>query len=230
LFEPGKADRDARGAGIGVAIARYPAHALVASCDRAAEVDAPGVVARVERQRLERNRNLGHPALLVDARRGRPNTLPLPLFVGDVLVQRFLAQAVGIGLKAIAAAPIVERIEDHREPVVAEHLFALAQDSRRDVGGAAVVEARADVQIVGVVHHVDDRPFARGGVFGRLDLVKVIDRRCEGPGFLVEYAVDDRRGRRAHDPERLFAAAFGGALLCERRQGAQRAADQKPSN
>ena len=143
--------------GIGVAVARDPARALVAPGDRAAEVDAPRVVLGIERQRLERNRDLRDPALLVD-RRGRvPDAFPVPLLLADVLEDAFLAQAVRIRHEAIAAAPVVERVEQHREPVVAEHFFALPQDARRDLARVAVVEARADVDRVLVVQQIDDR-------------------------------------------------------------------------
>ena len=95
----------------------------------------------IERQRLERDRDLRDPASLVD-RRGRvPDAFPVPLLLADVLEQPLLAQAVRIRHEAIAAAPIVERVEQHREPVVAEYLFALAENPGRDL--ARVADRRA---------------------------------------------------------------------------------------
>ena len=127
---------------------------------------------------------------LVDGRGRGPNSLPVPLFVGNVLVERFLAQTVGVGLEAITAAPVVIRIEHHREPVVAKDLLALAADAGGDLARIAIEEARADVQRLGVVHHVDQRALARRRVLGRLDLVQVVELLIGEPRSAVFGRVD----------------------------------------
>ena len=70
--------------------------------------------------------------------------------------QPFLAQAVRVRHETIAAASVVERIEQHGKPIVTEHLLALAADARRDRARVAVVQARGDVDRVRVLHHVHD--------------------------------------------------------------------------
>jgi hypothetical protein len=124
-----------------------------------------------------------------------------------------LPQTVRIRDEAIAAAPIVERVEEHREPVVAEYLLALAQDAGRDLARILIVEPRAYVERVGVVHQIDDRSIAGRRIFGGLDLVQILDLRRETPRFLVEYAVDDGRACDANDADGLRARTVGNGFL-----------------
>ncbi len=129
-----------------------------------------------------------------------------------------LAQAVRVRHEAIAAALVVERIEQHREPVVAEHLLALAQDARRDLARVAIVESRGDVDRVRVVQQIDDRALGGRRVLGRLDLVQVLELGRELPGCLVEHAVDDGRRCRADDADGFLAGAVGQRFLAPGRQ------------
>ena len=168
----------------------------------------------IERQRLERDRDLGDPALLVD-RRGRvPDAFPVPLLLADVLEQPLLAQAVRIRHEAIAAAPIVERVEQHREPVVAEYLFALPENARRDLARVAVVEARADVDRVLVVQSNRRRCArwpARTRSVGSRAGPRAASASCQASSSSTPSMTGGVRG--ADDPDGFLAGAVGDRFL-----------------
>ena len=120
-------------AGVGVAVARDPGHALV----RAARSRAPKLMPQVSLLGSNDSVLNGIAISVIQPRSSivaAVSQMPSqsPLHLADVLEEPVVAHAVRVRLEAIAAAAVVERVEDHREPVVAEYLFALPQDPRRD--------------------------------------------------------------------------------------------------
>ena len=138
LLQTGKADGRAADARVHAAIPRDPGHALVLPRDDAKEVQPPRVVVRIERERLERNGHLGHPAALVLRRLGVVDSVPIELALRGVLVQPVDAHAVRADDEDIAGAAVVEGVEDDREVIVAREELSLPQDVRADAVRIAV--------------------------------------------------------------------------------------------
>src|SRR5690606_2024388 len=83
--------RGARHAWIDLAVARGPRDALVAAAANAIEVDAPRGRIGIEAERLERDADLGGPAVCVALRLRFPDAIPVAFHVVDVLEKAFPA-------------------------------------------------------------------------------------------------------------------------------------------
>ena len=195
-----------------------PAVLFELAIDVAGDVEAPHRARLREAEALERDRELGDPALGGAARAHVPDRVPLgvQLAVRDQAVDQ---RAGRIGGEVEGAALIAEGVEQDLDAIVgAEHGVAghlRAEDARR-----LVVEGEdADVEPIAVGEQRDGGALARRGAFGRLALHQLADRRRRAPGRLVEHAVDrdrlgDRRHRRGsrprHGPLRPPCAADAG--------------------
>ena len=199
LFQAGKAGGDADDARIVGAITGNPGDFLPLSAHRTGEVDSPRVVVRIEGNRLQGNRDLRGPAFGVGCGCHVPDRVPDRKVLADVLVDRFMLDAVGVGFELVAAAPVVEGRENDRDAVVvAESKRSVAQGTGGDPPGLAVPEAPADVQRFVVVEQVDFGTFARLGALDGARLVEIVNDGRPRPHGIVEAPVDHRRRVRSH--------------------------------
>ncbi len=104
-----------------------------------------------------------------------PDAAPVPVNLGDVLEQSLGTYAVRIEIKDVAGAPLVERIENDLEAVVAFGPVSLPEHTRNDPFWFAVLELRADVQGIVAINDVETGFLRRLTKFVRTDLVHVID-------------------------------------------------------
>ncbi len=159
----------------------------------ASKVDAPGFQVRVERQGLEGDCDLGHPALFVDARFTVPDPRPVPVHGGGVGVQGLGPDAVGVDLKNVAATALVERVQHHRELIVREQRCALNKLIGQDSIGLAVVQSDTHIQCVIVVEEIHAGLLAGRRVLVRVHLVEVRHHRGLRPDLVVQPTVQHRR-------------------------------------
>ena len=186
-----KPHRFAGDAGVCIVVSRHPAGQLIGPADIPREIDAPGVVVRVEGKRLEGNGHFRRPATVFLRGGGAPDPAPVPVGTRRVLVNGFHAHAIRIHLEAIAVTLVVERIDDQRKEIVTPELPALSQNGADHLKGLG--HACAHVERVVVVEDQDARGVRRGLVFERFYLVKVIDDGRVFPDCLIQPAVDHRR-------------------------------------
>ncbi len=177
LLEPFEADGRPGDARVHLPVARHPAYRLVVALDRALEVDAPGLAARIERDRLEGDPHLGRPAGGVDRHPGVPRRIEVALQIRRVLIEGFPAHAVRVDLESVAAAAVEVRVEYDREAVLAAEPSALAQHLRGDRVRAAVPQPRGDVERLVRVEETDLGRLGRLGILDGLELVEVFDER-----------------------------------------------------
>ena len=165
-------------------------------------------VARLEAQRLERDAELGRPALGGGRRGHPPDGVPVRVdvaaLVGDLGVG---AGAGGVGREDEAVAAVGEGVEQHLEGVLLGAGEVLVDVVDDDAGRLGIAAARADVEelvVEGDVH--------LGGLGGRLAFQRVrlhegVGGRRRLPDGVVEHAVDDDRRGGAHGGERAAAVA-----------------------
>src|SRR3989454_3703996 len=98
-----------------------------------------------------------------------------------------------------------------------------------------VVAAHDDVESVGVMRHLDDRPLGGGGSRERFALAEVVDRVCRRPERLVESAVErHRRSDQCRSNRRRARSSASRVLLLSRSHATQyadpreRDADARP--
>ncbi len=184
--------------------------ALVAARDLAPEVDTPGAVrgAMVEAKLGERDPHLGGPAVAGAAGLALPHAVP-GIVVPAVVEQRPIGEhARRVDGEVVAAAPVVERIEEQDEAVAGHALVAPAQ-ARDDRVGVRVPHPRPDVERVVVVGD------AHFGALGRRLAFVLIGLEPAGHGWrllpdrLVELAVHVHRLRQAHRLDRARDEAVG---------------------
>ena len=192
LLKSGEARHEPRAREILAAIVRDPAELLAVGPVPAREVDAPGVARRIEGQRLQRDDGLGGPAFRVLAGGGVPDALPVPVLAIGVGVDRLAPHAVRIDVKRVTGAALVERVERHRETVLAEGHVLLVEDFGDDRLGPGVPEARREIQVVVVERNIDARALGGSAVLVRHHDVQVLDERRLLPHGVVEPAVEDR--------------------------------------
>ena len=167
-----------------------PAVALVQALDLPLDVEPPGGLPRPEAQRLERQRDLGHPALVRDARARVPDTVPLEARLR--LVVRDLP--VGAGARRVhgeeeAVALVEERVEDDRDAVVHVEVRVSGELRRDDRGRRAV--ATEDPESRGCRHRT--RPGPR---YPRWRPRPARDRAAPGRRSARRGSTPARRGRR----------------------------------
>ena len=209
LLNSGEARHETRTRQILAAIVREPAELLVVRPVPAREVDAPGVARRIEGQRLQRDDGLGGPAFRVLAGGGIPDALPVPVLAIGVGVDRLAPRAVRIDVKLVTGAALVERVEGHREAVVAEGHVLLVEHLGDDRLGPGVPEARREIQVVVVECYVDARALGGSAVLVRHHDVQVLHERRLLPHEVVEPAVEDRRLLRAVRGDGLAGRVVG---------------------
>ena len=192
-----------------------PERPLVASPDVALEVHAPHLLlAGWVPQGLERDRELGRPAHVGDARADFPRAVPvqveaaaraphlhlrvaepaptLPL-VGHLSV---VLDAGGVGAEHEAVLPVAVRVEDEAERVGLVEGRIAARVGDDDARGFAVVADHADEQGVGRHHEPHLGAFGRRLAFERLLLPEPAHRHGRGPcGVAEDVAVNRRRAR-----------------------------------
>ena len=186
---------------------------LVAAANRAADLEAPGLVgAAVEAQRLERDDHLHRPAAGEAAGADVPHRVPVA--VGLTLVDDRVVgeRAERAGVEHEAAAPVVEGVEADADVVVLPQRGAVAPVLVGDplLGRRRVVDPRADVDVLVVEHQPHVGALAGRLPGGRHRLDEIAERRVLGVDGLVERAVDVERGRQPDGPHRGLAALVAG--------------------
>ena len=220
LLQTCKACRQADDARVVGAITGNPGDFLPLPAHRAGKVDAPGVVFRIERDRLQGNRNLRDPAVGACGRCDVPDRIPDRKVLADVLVDRFMLDAVGVGFELVAAAPVVVGRQDHRDSViVTEPKRPVTQGTGGDQVGLAVPEASADVQRIVIVEQVDHGTFRRFSPLDGLRLMKIVYDGCPRPDGVVHTAVDHRRRVRPYHSDRLHDIELRTRLLSRAQTG-----------
>ena len=197
---------------------RRPVVDLVFPANPPAEIDAPdAAAAALESQRLERNSDLGRPAVGSGPRGDGPYGIParvhLAAFVGNLRVG-FRAERVDG--EDVAIAPIGEGVEDHLEAVLLAGREILSNVVDDDAARRGIAAEHADVERVAVE---GDAHFGRFGgrlALMRLGLHEVGGRHADPPNLLVERAVERHGGPRFDG--RHHAAAIGRSQLKGRRR------------
>ncbi len=166
--------------------------------------DAPALLAAAggEAQGGERDAELDVVAFRRDAARALPQAIParILLVAAVALVADDVAlHAERVRHQLVAAAVVVEGVEEDADPVVVEHRVAVAQvgaDPRR----VRIGRVERHVQRVGGVADADGGLHRRRDVVAGLDLVgDLLDERAL-PGRVVELAVDHDAVRQLRDP------------------------------
>ena len=160
---------------------------------------------RIERQRFERNREFGDPAVLEPPGLTLEDRVPSGVEIRDVQIQAVVANAVRVQAEKVAAPPVVERVEGHIEAIVLADRVVLPQVLRSDARRIGVVEPRADVQRVVVVEEQYFRALLGLRIFDRRGLMQIVDECSRRPDRVVEPAVDHGRSRGANHPHGLVS-------------------------
>ncbi|WP_259302777.1 hypothetical protein [Thermomonas sp. S9] len=161
-----------------------------------------------EAQGRERNPDLH----VVTARGQPPGALPQAIPARILLVGGVALVADQVGLHAqrvddqlVAAAVVVEGVQEHAHPVVVERAVAVAQVGL-DARGIGVFGMEGEVQRVAVVADAHAGFHRRRGVVAGLDVVGDLLHQRALPGGVVELAVDHDRPLQQRDA----AAGHGG--------------------
>lgn len=193
-----------------------PQRLLVLSALNAIHVEAPRPSGGGVAQRPEGDRELGRPAGADTRRRYAPHGAPIGVealaLVGD---QRVVLRAVRVRAEDERVAAIAGWIEQQEDRVVARHAVTPVARAHQPVALEEAGDDLARLTVAGQdadVERVVVEEDAHLGVLGGRDalegfpLPEAGDRACQGPGRLVETAV--QRDRRA------VALAPRGQALC----------------
>ena len=200
------------------------ADGLLLAGDRPLDVETPDAQAGLEGDGLERDPDLGRPAVLQAGALGVPDAVPVEARAPGV-GQAFAARPLGIDVEDVGVALVLERVEEDADEVVARdrrsvvpvaHVAASAASSAavvghgvgRDAVRLAVVAVDADIEAVAVVDDAGLRLLAGGFAGPRLDHAEAVDDRGGLPGGVVQAPVD---AGPLIDPDGLqFLGAQGG--------------------
>ena len=156
-------------------------------------VEAPGLrAARSVAERLQRDDELGAPAVLGPRGLDVPHGIPVPVEVA--LVRHFLIAdgAKRIGLKEHAAAAVIERIDDELDVVVLKDVVAVPAHFVGDDALRLVVETvHREVDVGGVEEDPELGGFGRRLPLVRLLLHEIADRGHLAVNRILQKTVDD---------------------------------------
>ena len=178
---------------------------LVAALDHPLEVQPPRLRRGAgEAQDLEGDGDLHRPAGVGEHRGGGPLLVPVGVVEARFVAhQRVEARAARVDAEDEGVAVVVIGVEQHREGVVAVERVVAPQLRRADVGGHAVVEHGADVEIRLIVGNANGGALARVAALVWLTLLEAGDDRRLLPDRIVQAAVElgwrgdlQRHGRR----------------------------------
>ena len=157
------------------------------------QVEAPDLFpAGSVAQRLEREGRLDRPAAREAAGAQLPDRVPVP--VEAALVGHLAVEPPGIGVDAevVAAAAVVERVEQHADVLTGDHVLAVAADVADDPGrlGRRVPAADAQIEVVVVEEQPDFGLLSGRQTLRRLLRDETRRRRHLAVHGVVEAAVD----------------------------------------
>src|SRR6185436_18808928 len=167
--------------------------AFVLPRDAALDVEAPRLrSARAVAERLQRDGELGAPAVLGPRGLDVPDGIPVPVeiaFVGYFLIAEC---AKRIGLKEHTAAAIVERVEDELDVVVLKDVVAVPAHFVGDDPLRLIVETvHREVDGGGVEEDPDVGSLGRRLSFVRLLLHEIADRGNLTVNRVLQEAIED---------------------------------------
>ena len=167
--------------------------------DPALDPHAPHLLPRSRKPQLrKRNPHLHGPPERVDRGYGLPHGVPQIVRVASVVSQQGVAlHTGGIHDEFEGGAAVVVAVQQHPE-FVAVRVHVAASQSRDDVPGRGVEQARADVQCIGVVQDAHLGGLRRGRSFVGVALDQLRDRGRGRPGRLVQPPVEDGPGTGCH--------------------------------
>src|SRR5690606_22728921 len=144
---------------------------------------------------FKRNGHLHRPTLVVDLRRRIPDGAPVGV-AGHSPNQRLGAQAVGIGLKKIAVAIGVKRVDGDMNLIIGFHRLALNR-LQRDYPLRVVVNLRGNIKMVFIVGNPKTRKLGTRDVFVGADLMQSLVGMVVFPECFVVMTIESRIFARA---------------------------------
>ncbi len=188
---------------------------LLLSGNIALHVNSPGVKAGSEGDRLERDPDLGRPAVRLDPAPGVPD--PVPVEAGVLAEGQPLApRAAGVDGKDIGVPLVLKGVQQNPDGVFAAAFLitVVGHQIGRDLGGFAVITVNANVQAVMIIENAEFRFFGRIPHDGE-DHPEIGEKSGPAPDLVIEPPVEarglfnadgrlnrDRREERYRDPEK----------------------------
>ena len=172
---------------------RSPAALLVDAPHVAHHVEAPGRRLGVERERLERERELAGPALGVHSRFRVPDAVPLDLGRLIILDDALVARAVRVGREHVTVPLVMERVDRDQDAVVGALAGVAPHYLPNQLLRLGIPGAHRDVEKLVVEQHSDVGRVGGLGAFVRALLRERAERGGVLPGRVFDAPVDLRR-------------------------------------
>ena len=122
-----------------------PPHTLVLAADTADHFKTPGIVARFERQSLERNDHLYRPAFGIQDCLPVPDTIPLRDPVGVVFDTAVVQRTCRVHRETKSVAPVGKGVEHEYHMVLRLHVGVAAQLGGNNRGRIGIVGTESDI-------------------------------------------------------------------------------------
>ena len=186
-----------------------PAAELVVARNPAGNVEAPGIPALREVQRLERDGDLRDPPFVVPARLCVPDAVPLLVVAARLFDEHVPAGGNRSHGERVARAPLAERVEQDHDEILVPWVGVAAHERRRDPVRLGVVAPRRKVEGVVVVQNADLRFLGQRIPLDGLVDEQLADGRAARPDLVGKVAVDGRgdsraRGTQKRAPQLVF--------------------------
>ena len=188
---------------------RRPVTVLIAAAEAPLKVDAPGLHRlRAELQRLERNFDLGVPAVFTDARADIPDAVPIRVLIAALVRHlRVPLRARRVDRKLVAVALILEGIDDDLEAVSVGGVEVLAQLVDDDLRRLGIFREYADVDRAVVVQQLDFGLVGRRLTLAGIVLDEAGSHHRRRPRRFVQLAVERDRPLGLRRRELSFVAS-----------------------
>src|SRR5213075_95791 len=169
-----------------------PAHRLLFVPDDALDVHPPEVVLRIERNALERNRDLGDPAVRNNPGPCCPECIEVPVLVGEFSENAVGARARGIDHEDVAVPLPRKSVERDLGVIVGVECVITLHRFSEDLARLAIEGTNGDEENIARINDAHLSAFACWRAFDWQNLGEIRQWLRSLPAFFVENAVDAR--------------------------------------